>query len=128
MLIHIYRIYTCIRGIHPYKQCIYKPFGIAAARLLDLTAIIIVGSFDSSGRVSSPLVWVLGYKSGFWTFTNWRSRVASVVAFAERGSQSFHRLCHRLAHLRSVHVLSIAHVLVVIEREGVVLLLLLETL
>lgn len=46
MLIHIYRIYTCIRGIHPYKQCIYKPFGIAAARLSDLTAIIIVGSFD----------------------------------------------------------------------------------
>ena len=77
MLIHIYRIYTCIRGIHPYKQCIYKPFGIAAARLSDLTAIIIVGSFDSSGRVSSPLVWVLGYKSGFWTFTNWRSRVAT---------------------------------------------------
>lgn len=51
MLIHIYRIYTCIRGIHPYKQCIYKPFGIAAARLSDLTAIIIVGSFDSSGRL-----------------------------------------------------------------------------
>jgi hypothetical protein len=46
MLIHIYRIYTCIRGIHPYKQCIYKPFGIAAARLSDLTAIIIGGSFD----------------------------------------------------------------------------------
>lgn len=127
MLIHIYRIYTCIRGIHPYKQCIYKPFGIAAARLSDLTAIIIVGSFDS-GRVSSPLVWVLGYKSGFWTFTNWRSRVASSVVFAERRSQSFHRLRHCLAHLRSVHVLSIAHVLVVIEREGVVLLLLLETL
>lgn len=50
MLIHIYRIYTCIRGIHPYKQCIYKPFGIVAARLSDLTAIALVGLFDSSGE------------------------------------------------------------------------------
>lgn len=51
-----------------------------------------------------------------------------MVAFAERRTQSFHGLRHRLAHLRSVHVLSIAHVLVVIEGKGIVLLLLLETL